>query len=68
MIQVFLNIADHLRRRLAQLQAIEDYADEEERWRRDPLSHPDIAAMTERERADLPYKSLRDACNCFALD
>lgn len=25
------------------------------RWWRDPLSHPDIARMNERERADLPF-------------
>ena len=25
------------------------------RWWADPLSHPDIARMTERERADLPF-------------
>jgi hypothetical protein len=24
-------------------------------WRRDPLSHPDIQAMSERERSDLPF-------------
>jgi hypothetical protein len=24
-------------------------------WRRDPLAHPVIARMTERERADLPF-------------
>ena len=26
-----------------------------EDWQRDPLSHPDIAAMSERERADLQF-------------
>lgn len=26
------------------------------RWWRDPLSHPDIARMSERERADLPFE------------
>ncbi|MCB1394662.1 MAG: hypothetical protein H6898_07925 [Rhodobacter sp.] len=25
------------------------------RWWRDPLFHPDIARMSERERADLPF-------------
>ncbi|MDD9721187.1 hypothetical protein PVW51_10795 [Sulfitobacter sp. PR48] len=25
-------------------------------WGRDPLSHPDIARMTERERADLQFQ------------
>jgi hypothetical protein len=27
----------------------------EEYWSRDPLSHPDIAKMSERERADLQW-------------
>jgi hypothetical protein len=27
----------------------------EESWTLDPLSHPDIEAMTERELADLPF-------------
>ncbi|MFD1883777.1 hypothetical protein [Paracoccus pacificus] len=32
-------------------------------WRRDPLSHPDIAAMDERARADLPFDPSRvDPC------
>ena len=26
-------------------------------WARDPLSHPDIARMSERERGDLPFDS-----------
>ena len=25
-------------------------------WRRDPLSHPAIKAMSERERGDLPFR------------
>ncbi|MDF0599971.1 hypothetical protein P1J78_04435 [Psychromarinibacter sp. C21-152] len=29
--------------------------DPELQWRRDPLSHPDIQAMSERELADLPF-------------
>lgn len=28
-------------------------------WLCDPLSHPDIARMTERERADLPWDAAR---------
>ncbi|MBN8290349.1 hypothetical protein JI664_00060 [Rhodobacter sp. NTK016B] len=28
-------------------------------WFRDPLSHPDIARMSERERADLPWEPSR---------
>ena len=30
--------------------------DSETSWFRDPLSHPDIARMSERERADLPFR------------
>lgn len=30
-------------------------ADPAEPWARDPLAHPDIARMSERERADLPF-------------
>ncbi|WP_163268807.1 hypothetical protein [Chelativorans alearense] len=56
MMQLFLSIAAHLRRRMEQFQAIDNYADEE-RWHRDPLSHPDIAAMSQRELADLPFKT-----------
>jgi hypothetical protein len=32
---------------------------EEGSWRSDPLSHPAIRAMSERERADLPAGQLR---------
>lgn len=28
---------------------------QERSWRRDPLSHPDIQRMSERERADLQF-------------
>ena len=30
-------------------------------WRRDPLSHPDIKAMDERARGDLPFDPCRIA-------
>ncbi|MBO6603238.1 hypothetical protein [Rhodophyticola porphyridii] len=30
-------------------------------WRRDPLSHPDIARMSKRELADLPFDPTRIA-------
>ena len=38
-------------------------------WLRDPLSHPAIEAMAERERADLPFDRgrvapPRTACHC----
>lgn len=33
-------------------------------WWRDPLSHPDIARMSERERADLPFDpAALEACD-----
>ena len=28
---------------------------DDDKWWRDPLSHPDIQAMSERQRADLPF-------------
>lgn len=28
---------------------------DEVRWRRDPLSHPDLRRMSQRELADLPF-------------
>ena len=31
-------------------------------WRRDPLAHPAIAAMSLAEIADLPQAALRAAC------
>lgn len=33
-----------------------------DRWRRDPLSHPAIAAMSLEQVADLPYRQLRSWC------
>lgn len=33
----------------------------DDQWRRDPLSHPDIAAMDERARGDLPFDPRRIA-------
>ncbi len=33
-------------------------SDAERGWVRDPLSHPDIAAMDERQRADLPFQGV----------
>lgn len=35
--------------------AVRDREGGSARWLRDPLSHPDIEAMSERERADLPF-------------
>jgi hypothetical protein len=38
----------------------------EESWILDPLSHPDLDAMTERELADLPFnRGYRGAPECF---
>ncbi|WP_159587074.1 hypothetical protein [Chelativorans xinjiangense] len=61
MMQLFLSIAAHLRRRMEQFQVIENYADEE-RWHRDPLSHPDIARMSPGELADLPLQRKTGVC------
>jgi hypothetical protein len=37
----------------------------EEGWMLDPLSHPDVEAMTERELADLPFnRGYREAPEC----
>lgn len=33
-------------------------SDADRGWVRDPLSHPDIAAMDERQRADLPFQGV----------
>ena len=36
-------------------------------WMRDPLSHPDIDAMSERELADLPFgRAKTSECCCPA--
>jgi hypothetical protein len=38
----------------------------EESWILDPLSHPDVEAMTERELADLPFnRGYRGAPECL---
>lgn len=31
-------------------------------WLRDPLSHPELRAMSLRELADIPFQSLRIPC------
>jgi hypothetical protein len=37
----------------------------EKSWILDPLSHPDVEAMTERELADLPFnRGYREAPEC----
>jgi len=37
---------------------------EDERWLRDPLSHPSIARMSAEELADLPAGELRARLRC----
>lgn len=37
---------------------------EQERWSRDPLSHPSIARMSARQLADLPAGELRPRPHC----
>lgn len=61
MIKFFLIVAAFIRRRSAGLLAIDEGPEEADRWRRDPLSHPDIVAMSERELADLPFEP-RSVC------
>ena len=34
---------------------LEGLPDDRERWRRDPLAHPDLTTMTMRQLADLPF-------------
>lgn len=50
MIQFFSTAARALAPRLPAADALT----EAERWRRDPLSHPALRAMSQRELADLP--------------
>ncbi|MCT8999956.1 hypothetical protein [Chelativorans intermedius] len=63
MVQIFLRLTTTLRRRGQQLEAVEDHTREQEPWCRDPLLHPDIAAMSPREQADLPLRGTH-ACRC----
>ncbi|WP_274426539.1 hypothetical protein [Chelativorans sp. YIM 93263] len=60
MMKLLLRFSGYLRNHMAKRQAIEERADDVEHWRRDPLAHPAIKAMDERERADLPFSALRD--------
>lgn len=52
MLKLFLSLSTLAPFRLPQLQ------DQDDNWVRDPLAHPDIAAMDERQRADLPFGGL----------
>jgi hypothetical protein len=36
-------------------EAFDDHSQAATRWQRDPLQHPDLARMEERELADLPF-------------
>jgi len=53
MLQIFLSLLTRLQRRSTPMRTVDD--EEAEAWRRDPLFHPDVAAMSERELADLPF-------------
>jgi len=46
------------------LSASADRPADEEDWRRDPLTHPALAAMSPRELADLPF----DRCQRLGRD
>lgn len=41
---------------------------DEEKWRCDPLAHPALATMNQRELADLPFEPfrIRSSCGCEA--
>ncbi|MGJ8532319.1 MAG: hypothetical protein ACSHYC_09055 [Alphaproteobacteria bacterium] len=41
--------------RLMPGKALKNMACSKDDWSRDPLSHPDLQAMSERELADLPF-------------
>lgn len=49
MLKLFLSLSTLAPFRLPKLQ------DPDDGWVRDPLAHPAIAAMDERQRADLPF-------------
>jgi hypothetical protein len=57
MIKLFLSAFAYIRRLRMTLHAAEEYLQEQEVWRRDPLAHPDIRRMSERQIADLPFNS-----------
>lgn len=60
------SISDFLRDILADLSGVTH--DEQAAWLHDPLSHPDIKAMSERQRADLPFARIAsDAGKCGSL-
>jgi len=42
--------------------ASENHAEEEKRWRCDPLSHPALRHKNERQLADLPIGPARGEC------
>lgn len=55
MVQI-ISIAARLARRLVPTQAQHDH------WRRDPLAHPVLDAMSVNQLADLPAGALRSCC------
>lgn len=61
MLKLFFNLAYHAKRGAPGPDGRDDA------WIRDPLAHPDIAVMDERQRADLPFVGLaRTADRCVA--
>jgi len=56
MMKVFLSVAAFFRRFRNELRAAAADFHEQENWRHDPLSHPALAAMGERDLADLPFE------------
>jgi hypothetical protein len=55
MIKFFLSAFAYIEKLRNTLHAAEEYLEEQEVWRRDPLAHPEIRRMSERQIADLPF-------------
>ena len=59
MLQVFLNALKSAPHYVSHLRSKEDHAEVSARWRSDPLAHPSLAEMNQRELADLPFEPRR---------
>jgi hypothetical protein len=51
-------------RHLSTVPHASDEVERQAEWMRDPLSHPDIDAMSERQLADLPFGRTRIVERC----
>lgn len=59
MIHIFLRTLRYMRGLAGTRRASENHAEEEKRWRCDPLSHPALRHKNERQLADLPIGPAR---------